>query len=413
MAGVVSFPVPVRGRIEEEIRNLVTQRRCYLQLQELDGARMQASGTVPIENSGVSYHTPVTVWFDRDYPARAPVVQVDRTESLVLTQVPLRKYQLNQRGQVMCSLLQNWNSQNTLRDLISELRQLFGAEPPLRSAPQGSTQRAGRAALPNLASRTTQHRSPSSGTGPTEAVQRVLQQLAGFADQARVKRDAVEALQKFSALRAEPVGRTALGLMGTLKVTYAGGTYNIPVAVHMLHGYPAEARFMVRPTENMQISRQAQYVDAETGDMTPAVMSTWSRDSDRLVSAVARMRSLFEEAMPVFAVPAQQRHSVSRSPTTAAAPATQFPPLGAKPEAKTTSAELVARLEAEVKPQEAEDSKTSCVICFENKKDQLLLPCKHICLCGTCVVDLLKRSGENAECPLCRKRIEDVMTVYS
>lgn len=47
-----------------------------------------------------------------------------------------------------------------------------------------------------------------------------------------------------------------------------------------------------------------------------------------------------------------------------------------------------------------------CIICMEKKKDVLFQPCKHICLCYGCAIDLFKNTNL---CPLCRlpiKRIE-------
>lgn len=47
-----------------------------------------------------------------------------------------------------------------------------------------------------------------------------------------------------------------------------------------------------------------------------------------------------------------------------------------------------------------------CIICMEKKKEVLFQPCKHICLCYPCSLDLFKNTNL---CPLCRlaiKRIE-------
>lgn len=46
----------------------------------------------------------------------------------------------------------------------------------------------------------------------------------------------------------------------------------------------------------------------------------------------------------------------------------------------------------------------SCVICQENKRDTVLLPCRHLCVCEKCKnVDL---------CPLCRQPLADTLTVF-
>jgi hypothetical protein len=51
-----------------------------------------------------------------------------------------------------------------------------------------------------------------------------------------------------------------------------------------------------------------------------------------------------------------------------------------------------------------------CVVCDDAKKQIILLPCKHMCLCKTCsdrcLFDTIK------ECPLCRAEIKDSMEVF-
>eukprot|EP01094_Clydonella_sp_ATCC50884_P028763 TRINITY_DN8747_c0_g1_i1.p1 TRINITY_DN8747_c0_g1~~TRINITY_DN8747_c0_g1_i1.p1 ORF type:complete len:421 (+),score=99.55 TRINITY_DN8747_c0_g1_i1:89-1264(+) len=46
-----------------------------------------------------------------------------------------------------------------------------------------------------------------------------------------------------------------------------------------------------------------------------------------------------------------------------------------------------------------------CVVCFVEPKSHVLLPCGHICLCGTCASAL-------AYCPLCRAGVDSVHRVY-
>lgn len=48
----------------------------------------------------------------------------------------------------------------------------------------------------------------------------------------------------------------------------------------------------------------------------------------------------------------------------------------------------------------------SCVICQDTKKDTVLMPCKHLCVCEKCSknIDL---------CPLCRKEFDESMTVFT
>lgn len=47
-----------------------------------------------------------------------------------------------------------------------------------------------------------------------------------------------------------------------------------------------------------------------------------------------------------------------------------------------------------------------CIICLDNKKSHLLVPCNHLCLCDNCSSINMK------SCPICRSDITSVVKVY-
>ena len=47
-----------------------------------------------------------------------------------------------------------------------------------------------------------------------------------------------------------------------------------------------------------------------------------------------------------------------------------------------------------------------CIICIENAKNVILKPCLHMCVCSICCSKL------DGKCPMCRKEIEDKVTIY-
>ena len=49
-----------------------------------------------------------------------------------------------------------------------------------------------------------------------------------------------------------------------------------------------------------------------------------------------------------------------------------------------------------------------CVVCMENQKTVLIMPCRHLCLCRDC-----SSLSNMTNCPLCRKLIEDRIAVFS
>ena len=54
------------------------------------------------------------------------------------------------------------------------------------------------------------------------------------------------------------------------------------------------------------------------------------------------------------------------------------------------------------------DDDTTCVVCMDNKKDHIVVPCGHLCICGSCK-DGVQAS---AKCPMCRDKLTFIMQVY-
>ncbi len=52
--------------------------------------------------------------------------------------------------------------------------------------------------------------------------------------------------------------------------------------------------------------------------------------------------------------------------------------------------------------QEAKADDKSCVVCMVGKKDHIILPCMHMCLCADCVKPLLESTKK---CPMCREPV--------
>ena len=59
---------------------------------------------------------------------------------------------------------------------------------------------------------------------------------------------------------------------------------------------------------------------------------------------------------------------------------------------------------AEVYGMEKLEDNSDCVICLSNKRNTMVMPCKHICLCNECA-DVL--SNNKSDCPICRIRIQE------
>ncbi|XP_028410917.1 uncharacterized protein LOC114533575 [Dendronephthya gigantea] len=61
---------------------------------------------------------------------------------------------------------------------------------------------------------------------------------------------------------------------------------------------------------------------------------------------------------------------------------------------------------------ELEKDKRLCVICQDNFKNILLMPCRHVCLCRQCLQQIIEGHIQLAQCPLCRTYIQSTMEVF-
>ena len=60
---------------------------------------------------------------------------------------------------------------------------------------------------------------------------------------------------------------------------------------------------------------------------------------------------------------------------------------------------------------ELEKDKQLCVICQDNIKNILLMPCRHVCMCQHCLLEIRQGHLYLAQCPLCRTHIQSTLEV--
>ena len=70
-----------------------------------------------------------------------------------------------------------------------------------------------------------------------------------------------------------------------------------------------------------------------------------------------------------------------------------------------------AREQVALQRKEGSSEESRCVICLEKGKEILLLPCKHLCCCSSCILSLARNGC--AYCPLCRNAVQQTIRVYS
>ena len=52
-----------------------------------------------------------------------------------------------------------------------------------------------------------------------------------------------------------------------------------------------------------------------------------------------------------------------------------------------------------------------CVICWNDRKTIVLLPCRHLCVCILCSKKLWNNT-QKEKCPICRKNVENLLEVF-
>ena len=56
----------------------------------------------------------------------------------------------------------------------------------------------------------------------------------------------------------------------------------------------------------------------------------------------------------------------------------------------------------------ASQESPDCVICLTNKRTHAIFPCRHVCLCADCAVQLREQTNR---CPICRRMVETVIPI--
>ncbi|KNC55492.1 tumor susceptibility 101 [Thecamonas trahens ATCC 50062] len=107
---------------------------------------------------------------------------------------------------------------------------------------------------------------------------------------------------------------TLLALTGTIPITYAGNTYNIPVKIWLPSVYPSERPIaFVTPTTTMYIKPGHDHVDLSGRCYLP-YLTSWTGTNSSLIGLVAAMCSAFSACPPVASGPPPTATPVMASP---------------------------------------------------------------------------------------------------
>ena len=67
--------------------------------------------------------------------------------------------------------------------------------------------------------------------------------------------------------------------------------------------------------------------------------------------------------------------------------------------------DIEVAMPASMEYEEREADNFECVVCMDEKKTHIILPCGHYCVCAKCAASL-------TQCPVCRKGIQQIMRCY-
>lgn len=62
---------------------------------------------------------------------------------------------------------------------------------------------------------------------------------------------------------------------------------------------------------------------------------------------------------------------------------------------------------------DVDDGNVKCIVCWENDKNYIILPCGHLCLCGGCKTELENSETDFEVCIVCDQKIESIVKVFS
>ncbi|KXZ53623.1 hypothetical protein GPECTOR_6g540 [Gonium pectorale] len=95
---------------------------------------LKVEGTMPIHYQGNKYNIPILMWLTERYPYSPPQVFVVPTANMIIRAGNF----VNPSGQVTTPLLRSWYfPASNLVDVVLEMSQVFGNEPPLYTRPAG------------------------------------------------------------------------------------------------------------------------------------------------------------------------------------------------------------------------------------------------------------------------------------
>jgi len=205
-------------------------------------------------------------------------------------------------------------------------------------------------------------------------------------------------------------GSTATPSAATISSnSFATSTQTRPSVITKQHSAPSQASSTSSNTLQAMFRKQRETATTNVGARKPPSIpkTTKTNTSRNLLTMFEKQReAALTQEPPIEESPCEDE-SEDESPINATAPHVFKRSPFAEEEASPAEGAVPVVAPQQGSQSSASDDEHLCVVCEDAKKQVIILPCRHMCLCSNCA-----NFEKIKECPMCRAKVEDSMTVY-
>ena len=137
-------------------------------------------------------------------------------------------------------------------------------------------------------------------------------------------------------------------------------------------------------------------------------MSSRKNKTNTLRAMFDRQRATTDSTSSLLVGPSSQQTGEAQTSSLNASVSSPAPLQNENPASETSQRKTFVQTAPLPAPENlTQNEENLCVICEEQKKTVLLLPCRHLCLCRSC-----SNLPNLMDCPMCRSKIADKMEVF-
>ena len=190
------------------------------------------------------------------------------------------------------------------------------------------------------------------------------------------------------------------GLYGLLYRIFSTITNGVFAIMYFIHGAIASTMYGITGFVNSYIP--GGFLGCIILTCTAVVLYLWHKEiTQLLLSSWISLQRMNENTRPVLND--EQNLEILRETDEQEEQHTTEPPLDRRLPQNQTKLKYELQLEKD---------KQLCVICQDNVKNILLMPCRHVCMCRQCLDEIQQGGAWLAHCPLCRTNVQTTLEVF-